>query len=417
MCYGVIDNININKRYGKVFSSDGRYFTFLFDEYPGSAAAHPKIGQAVKFDIVPHPWEEGRQVASNVHDECDLPHQMAKVSLLREGYGFLQLDSGEGVFFLTKISPNLAVGDRVNCAVVPGLNKRLFALTVTKASQQESPSDQLSKTSPPSCSRAQVTNHKRTARLRSTGPTVAAATKIGTRHGKDVNDDAFLVYPMLGGEAWLLAIADGISRPENGWWASDKCMELVWRSLPDVEQRFIEEKGKEQQTVAEWLDRIKRDFLRERSYQPPDFQQSSSTLTLAVVREHNVYWAHCGDTRLFLLDPKQILLKGAFSKELDTQRGQTRYRRSGLSSHIAAKGNDWNPLSNHLPIPKGGILLLCSDGVVTRDFEYRWAKSNELKKLMNAGKDMQSLVEGVLARIQALGETDDLTLVAFCPEE
>lgn len=417
MNYGVIDNINITKRYGRVYSADGSFFTFLLDEYRENGVACPKVGQAVKFDIEPHPWEAGRQVAVNVHDVCDLQQQMAKVTLLREGYGFLRLDSGEGVFFLTKMAPNLLVGDTVNCTVVPGRDKHLFALTVAEARQPVGASPRLAKAGTLPWPREQTASRQKAARPPSTGPTVAAATKIGTRHGKDVNDDAFLVYPMLGGEAWLLAIADGISRPENGWWASDKCMELVWRSLPYVEERIVEEKGKEQQTVSEWLDRINRDFLRERSSQPPDFQQSSSTLTLAVVREHNVYWAHCGDTRLFLLDPKQILLKGAFSKELDTQRGQTRYRRSGLSSHIAAKGNDWNPLSSHLPIPKGGILLLCSDGVVTRDFEYRRAKSNELKKLMNAGKDMQSLVEGVLARIQALGETDDLTLVAFRPEE
>lgn len=415
MNYGVIGNINTPKRYGRLISADGKFFTFLFGEYQGSNAPYPKMWQAVKFDIAQHPWEAGRQVAKNVQDVCDLPHHTARVTLLREGHGFLRLDSGDGVFFFTQMAPMLSVGDTVSCTVVPGRDKHLFALTVVELHQPGAASAKLSETHALHRPHERVTSSERVARPMSTGPTIAAATKIGTRHGKDVNDDAFLVYPMLGGEAWLLAIADGISRPENGWWASDKCMELVWRLRKDVEQRFVEEKGREQQIVSEWLDRINRDFLRERSSQPPDFQQSSSTLTLAVVRGQDVYWAHCGDTRLFVLDPKRYQLKGAFSDDLETQRSQTKYRRSGLSSHIAAKGKDWNPLSSHLRIPEGGILLLCSDGVVTRDRELKWAKSSELKKLLDAGENLQSAVAGVLARIQASGETDDLSLVAFRP--
>lgn len=417
MNYGLISKLNLSKRYGVVNAADGSILTFLFDDCQEIGANFLKQWQPVVFDVVAHPWETGRLVAKNVRVLPPLPKHLAKVNLLRAGYGFLRLNNGGGAFFFTDMIPGLVIGDTVECVVVPGRDKHLFALSISKVeklSNVKSQKIQIDtrlnlKPKPTAVVDKKTDSHKFLA--------IGAATMTGTRHGKDVNDDAFLVYPILNREGWLFVIADGISRPENGWWASDKCMEIIWRSTLDIEQKLIQDKGKELQIVSEWLDKINRDFLRERGNSPSEFQQSSSTLTLAIVKGHDVYCATCGDSRLFILDPKKgdRCLKGAFTDELSTQRVVTGYHRTGLSSHIAAKGGEWNPLSSHLRIPDAGILLLCSDGVIARDHELKWSKSSELKKLLASGEDLQAAVMRALERIQAAGETDDLTLIAFRP--
>ncbi|MBI4028443.1 MAG: protein phosphatase 2C domain-containing protein [Verrucomicrobia bacterium] len=412
--YGVVSNMNELRRYGQVIAADGRIFPFLYDDCEGSPDEIK--WQPIQFDVVPHPWQPDRQVAKRVRPAGALPEHTGRVALLRGTYGFISIKNAERVFFFRQLAPRLKEGDAVTCTAVPGKAHHLFALTVART--EEGVGTPLGGTP-----RAGDAQHKGQATPVRTGkltlpmsPTVAAATRFGNRHGKDVNEDAFLVLPILGGEAWLLVVADGISRPENGWWASDKCMELIWRSLPDVEQQLLQKKGGEQQAVSEWLDRLHRDFLRERRSQMNDeFKQSSSTLTMAIVRGHDVFWAHCGDSRLYVLDPEESRLKGAFSENLNTQRSSNRYSGRGLSSHIAANGTDWNPLSDHLTIPEDGLLLLCSDGVVSRDSELKIAKSTVLKGLLTPAGSLQSAVSEALDRIRAAGETDDLTLVAFKP--
>ncbi|MEI6807631.1 MAG: protein phosphatase 2C domain-containing protein [bacterium] len=411
--FGVVSNLNDDRRYGRIIVADGTNVPFLYDDYEDKDVP-PTIWQAVGFEVVPHRWDSTRQVAKKVRPTVGLPTQVGQVSLVRGSHGFVSITNGDGVFFLTQIAPGLKPGDTVICTAVPGRDNHLFALTVAKTEAvagMECPAFSQAKELQPRCRRI-------AARSPPSGSLIAAATKGGNRHGKDVNEDAFLVQPLIGGDAWLLIIADGISRTENAWWASDKCIELIWRSLPDIEQQLIQNRGNEQKIVSAWLDQIHRDFLHERNSQPTDFQQSSSTLTMALVRGRDVFSAHCGDSRLYVLNSKAggAELKGVFSADLETQRGVTRSHRVGLRSHIAAKGADWNPLSDQRVIPENGLLLLCSDGVIARDHDLKGAKSKELTNLLSVHGDIQHAVTAALDRIQAAGENDDLTLIVFRPK-
>src|SRR5262249_23512480 len=69
---------------------------------------------------------------------------------------------------------------------------------------------------------------------------IAAATRKGSRRFKSVNEDAFLVSPLAAGEFWLAAIADGVSSSRDSWWASNTCMELLWKTKPNYERQIVE---------------------------------------------------------------------------------------------------------------------------------------------------------------------------------
>jgi hypothetical protein len=73
--------------------------------------------------------------------------------------------------------------------------------------------------------------------------------------GKSVNEVAFLVTPLAQEVLWLLAVADSVSRNERSWWASDKCMERLWRSRGQYEQQLLDKVSRsEPEWMRRWLD-------------------------------------------------------------------------------------------------------------------------------------------------------------------
>jgi serine/threonine protein phosphatase PrpC len=238
----------------------------------------------------------------------------------------------------------------------------------------------------------------------------------GHRVSKSVNDDAFLVSDLPGG-LWLLAVADGVSKPSHGWWASDKCTELLWRSARDFAPILLEaaDRDQDQNAMGDWIRSVRDDFLAERRRQSlVDYQSATTTLTFAVVRGRRVLFANCGDTPLYFFKKKL----GSLKKVIDVwarSRGKV-HGQTHLTQHMAASKKDWHPMVGSAELDSGDLVVLCSDGVASGD------RSNEKHQLLNAGlgdqrRDLQQRVTSVVSQIAELGEADDLTLLAFRPEE
>lgn len=338
-------------------------------------------------------------------DLSSIPFHPGRVKFVRSfgDYAFVTLDDGRDAFVRGELIRDDALqpGQRVRCHVIAGVEGRWFTLAIENAE-----------------------------RLRSqpTPPQIGVSTRKGRAPAKHVNEDAFLVQPLADGRMWLLAIADGVSEPRNGWWASDKCLELLWRSRDAFEQAYPNQLNKT--FMHERIDEIHQEFLRWRRGAPAEFQQATSTLTFAAVlpEERKVFYAHCGDSRLYILDtadPRShharntgAHLRGLISEQLESQRGRGRGGRLGLSNHIAAGAQNWNPVVGVDEIGHKGLVLLCTDGVVSRDrSEYRNRKQEFLKTLIERRDGFQALVDDIIANIASLGEPDDLTLVALRPAD
>jgi serine/threonine protein phosphatase PrpC len=385
--HGVVVYVDADNAFARVLSQTGHFLPFLLREWRGPRNG-PERHQPVRFTEAPHPREQGRLVARDVRPVDDLPRLPGSVMTFREGgFGFVRLDDGRSVYFNAQCIPvsDLRHGDRVECMVVPGREAHtLFALSLTQSTAVQ-----------------EVGIERRR-------PALGAWTQKGTRGGKSVNDDGFLVWELAGGEMWLLAVVDGLSQPPRGWWASDKCLELLWRWLAPYQEQLLQTDNPEQ-VMDEWIDTIHYEFGRERRQASVEYHDVSSTLTVAVVRGGNVYYAHCGDTRLYIWSPMQARPRAVI---LDPDITASKGPRGELRNHIAAYKGDWAPMVGKDVLPPGGMLLLCSDGVV--------GGKNSLQKfdiLTRCLTDRGSLQQRTRNAVQQIGavETDDLTLITFQP--
>jgi serine/threonine protein phosphatase PrpC len=387
--HGVIINFNQERGGGTILSQEARQLSFRSWDFKAPDGQPPKARQPVEFTEKPHPTQD-RLVAADIRP---ISKQMYPGTVQQSGekYGFIRLSNGHTVYFNAQVpSKRLQVGDAVKCMAVPGREGRFFALSVELSADRAG------------------------AKVR-----IGVSTRRGTREGKSLNEDAFLICPSAGYEMWLLALADGVSNSQNGWWASNKCMELIWRTLPIYQERLLPSSApvSGRRIMREWLNEIHRKFLQERDNAPKEFQQATSTLTFAVVRGEKFFWAHCGDTRLYQLSPSVELSAVISSDDIRRQKARGADNRVGLLNHIAAGQPEWERLilSNEGNIlPDKGMLLLCSDGVIS-DYE-NGKKLNLLKSLRDfQGDVLQKRVEEITEEIAKLGETDDLTLIAFQP--
>jgi serine/threonine protein phosphatase PrpC len=408
--FGVVVYVQPERRFGRIHAQNGQSLTFLFNEWSGPTDV-PEVPTAVQFQTAPHPRESARLVARRIRP-VQIDWLTATVISVGPTYGFLRLsDDGRSVYFDTQCAmpQDLRQGEAVRCMAVEGRDdETLFALAVDRA-------DPL----PESVTTLVAVPTDRTAvpmadtnRLQ-----VGACTQRGTRPGKSVNDDSFLIYRLCDEKLWLLAVADGVSRPNpNGWWASDKCMELLWRTLPAYEARVLQPDRPELEILHDWINEIHEGFLRER--RPgraalADYLGATSTLTFAVVTSREIFYAHCGDTRIYLSDPSrgQKLVPVIAQEQIDSQKRKA----NELIGTIAALDRNWRPVVGRAVIPAGGLVLLCSDGVIGGDLSLE--KFNCLPKFLGDPGELQERVSAAVAGVAALGETDDLTLIALQPGE
>lgn len=364
-----------------------RFIYFKLAEYPGKL----EIDQIVSFERSPHPYRPGFTYATKVRP-CDTDTESGRVTYLQSTYGFVRLVSGQDVFFQGWALPEplrgvglknvLSVGQPVTCVHVPDIDGRNYGLRVTPTQGRVPPT------------RSQ--------------PRLGAATRRGTRPNKHFNDDAFLVAPLAEQALWLLAVADGVSRPRDGWWASHKCLELLLQTADAFVPKFLDRgvgKGDLIRQMDAWIREIQKQFL---ALERGPHREATSTLTFAVVRGRETFWAHCGDSRIFLVPSTghmEVLTKAQHAGAANK-----------LKQYIGILGA-FEPRIGSKEIPSGGMLVFCSDGVVGAPEGVRQytEKKSFVEHLIGAKQRLQEQVEAALEQIADDGEQDDLTLVVFQP--
>lgn len=219
---------------------------------------------------------------------------------------------------------------------------------------------------------------------------------------RERNEDSFIAKQYPSGE-WLLAVADGM----GGAAAGDKAS----------------------QTAVEWLDRVHVDSLKgEREMAAllryinrqihaqadgnSELAGMGTTLTAALVRGDNAYWAHAGDSRLYLLkhgEARQLTTDHTFIQGLidngaiTPEEALTHPYRHVLDQCLGCK--ECSPQSGALKLAPGDKLLLCSDGF------YKSFTPDAFAMVTQGGGTLKNSVNQLLARALAEDGTDNITLV------
>lgn len=233
------------------------------------------------------------------------------------------------------------------------------------------------------------------------GSTVWGVSHSGPR---DKHEDEFLILSL--GDAYLLAVADGLGGHEKGELASKIAVKTLRRTF---EENY--ETGMEDEDVGELLRGAYWEIHREILDLSSEPGKVGTTLTSAFVRNGKAVIANTGDSRAYLIRDGQVLERTrdhSIVEEL-LERGVIGPEevRSHPMRHVVTRalGIGFEVDVYTWRLEKGDVLLLCSDGL--HDF----LDEGEIGEIAESGGP-RDIAERLVA--EALGVTEDnVTVVVF----
>ena len=211
----------------------------------------------------------------------------------------------------------------------------------------------------------------RVAQSRDMKVTIKAATDIGK--GRDHNEDSFLT---LGGKSSprgfdaLLVVADGMGGHAAGEVASQMTVDGIKRMLACED---LESPDLEGNAFGAFLGKVLESVNQEvwEAGQTPEKQGMGTTCTLAAMRGDQLFLAHIGDSRAYLLrggELHQVSTDHSWVEEavamgtLTREEARVHPNRNVITRAIGLDPNAQIDVSA-IPIEDGDLILLCSDGL------------------------------------------------------
>lgn len=255
--------------------------------------------------------------------------------------------------------------------------------------------------------------------------TWASSSTKGSTHLS--NDDAFLALTVNpestdplpdSGEILLepshlvLAVSDGMGGCEAGEFASRLLMARIRKQAGELYHQ-LETEADAQSALDQLLRQCHRD-ITELSDQGCNTAGMGATLTMAWVSHDRLFWAHIGDSRLYLIDDSgvQQLTKDDCHAWHQWQRGEiTEYayrahpRKSILSDVLGGSPHEPYPKVGSIPLKETQRLMLCSDGIM----DGLWEKS--IHEMLAEDLPVAETVRQMSARAIENDDRDDTTLI------
>ena len=218
----------------------------------------------------------------------------------------------------------------------------------------------------------------------------------------EAEDDA--VFRRLGR---LVIVADGMGGCEGGQHASRIAVETVIEVYGDItvsdepQQRLVE-------AFTEANARVQQEAIEN-----PGLHGMGTTLTAYALIGDHLYYAHIGDSRLYLLRDRQLRLLSHDHSLVARLVANGVVRPEDAESHpqkhvltaAVGVGDDVNPdiPAESLPIRRGDVLLLCTDGL--------WGQMSE-KEIFEVldSKSAEAACRALVALAKERGGPDNITL-------
>jgi PPM family protein phosphatase len=201
------------------------------------------------------------------------------------------------------------------------------------------------------------------------GIEVASLTDVGCQ--RENNEDSYLYWEPAGDEEFrrkgrLAVIADGMGGHEGGQEASRMAVETV-REVYDRGFR-----GDPQTALAESF-AVAHTRIQDFAERHPAFHGMGTTCTALVLRDRQLYFAHIGDSRLYLVRDARILrltrdhsyvgrlVESGIVRAEDAEKHPQRHILTaalGAGREVAVDGAEQG-----LSLQDGDALLLCTDGL------------------------------------------------------
>ncbi len=220
---------------------------------------------------------------------------------------------------------------------------------------------------------------------------------------RKANEDRLLIDEGIG----LCMVCDGMGGHKGGDVASSLAIQAFQDSLPDFDP----------QQPVKWLTKSiirANEAIRFCSKKDPELFEMGTTITTAILREDELYIAHVGDSRLYLINKNGIrkLTRDHTLAEQMMEDGLLKPEEmtSNAYNHVLTRalGIEEEVVIDHLTetVIPDDIIMLCTDGLSDM------LNEEEILSIISAfGPDIEGAAHKLVARALENGGYDNVTLI------
>lgn len=223
---------------------------------------------------------------------------------------------------------------------------------------------------------------------------------------REANEDAFFIDP----RGDLLIVADGMGGHAAGEVASSVAIDAVRAALSERQP------GDDPPRLLKTAFAIANQAILDRADEHLDYAGMGTTLLVALVYQDEVWIAHAGDVRAYVLRAGQLSLL-----TFDHTAGGRQLRAGAIAEDALRVHPHRNQVMRYVgspalyapeytrhPLAPGDLLLLCSDGL--------WDEldHDEIAAIMTSAGPIKDLVAELVRRALVAGGNDNVTAVIRC---
>ncbi len=214
------------------------------------------------------------------------------------------------------------------------------------------------------------------------------------------------------GAAVLMVLADGMGGHPHGDRAAETALQVL-------SERFLSQADPELPLPGSFLDRAFREAhqtLRSQAAQWQLEENHRTTLVACLVQKGLLWWAHCGDSRLYLVRGGELVMRTrdhSFAELSEALHGGGAPSDPPVPAHIlfSCLGGDRLPVVDRggpWSLAEGDRILLCSDGL--------WGSLSDLSVLkgLQQGEMAQAVPSLVQRALQTAGHSSDNVTALGC---
>jgi serine/threonine protein phosphatase PrpC len=247
--------------------------------------------------------------------------------------------------------------------------------------------------------------HAQAAKTKVMPERMAALTDRGLK--RPTNQDAVLAQE-LPGESILLAVADGVGGIQGGETASAEAIEALLTELANAPDDDPTEALKRAFSVAN-------ERVRARAVERPELEGMASTLVAALVRGNTAWVANAGDSRGYWFHKAQLqqltvdhtwVAEQLRAGRLTDEEAKSSSFRNVITRAIGIAEAVEPDIVGPITLPKGSLILLCSDGL------YRMVSDTAIARVLESGTP-HSMAERLIGLANDAGGSDNISVVVF----
>ncbi|MGO5052789.1 Stp1/IreP family PP2C-type Ser/Thr phosphatase [Lachnospiraceae bacterium LCP25S3_G4] len=233
-------------------------------------------------------------------------------------------------------------------------------------------------------------------------------TDVGMK--REINQDyVYISDEPLGNLPNLFVVADGMGGHKAGDFASKYTVEVLRKEIEASEEKNPE-------TILSHAIRVANHKIIEAASKDEHLSGMGTTIVVATIMEHMMYFANVGDSRLYLINQEitQLSKDHSLVEEMvrlggiKPEEARNHPDKNIITRAIGAKENVEIDFFEHR-LKHGDIVLMCSDGLSNL------VDDEEIFNIVQSSRDIVESVEQLINKANSNGGNDNIGIVMVEP--